>query len=317
MAAEVGDDVFGEDPSIRALEHEVAKLLNMKAALFCPSGTMANQIAIAAHSQPGDEIICSDLAHVFVYEGGGMAANAGVQARALPGDRGRITARQIEAAINPDDPHRPVSRLVCLENTVNRGGGCCYDLLDVGRIRQVCYDRGLRLHLDGARLFNALVERGESISDYGLLCDSVSICLSKGLGCPVGSVLSGSSAFIDRARRIRKRMGGGMRQAGYLAAAGLYALEHHVTRLADDHLHARQVAAVLEALDFVEEVLPVETNILIFTVQGKYTAGSLAERLGEAGIAVIAISETQIRMVFHLDVSQEMVDQTCTVLDKL
>lgn len=315
--APLGDDVFGEDPSVNRLQERVAALFSMEAALFCPSGTMTNQIAIKAHTRPGDEVICHELAHVYIYEGGGMAFNSGVQGRPLPGDRGRISAAQVDAAVNPEDAHRPRSTLVCLENTANRGGGSCYALADIADIREVCDRRGLQLHLDGARLFNALVARNEAPEAYGRLFDSISLCLSKGLGCPVGSVLMGSRAFIREAHRIRKAFGGGMRQAGMLAAAGLYALDHHITRLADDHARAARLALAWQEKDFVKEILPVETNILVFGVDGRYDAPALTRALAAQDIQVLAISATQIRMVLHLDISEAMVEHTLEVIADL
>ncbi|NCI46309.1 threonine aldolase family protein [Sediminibacterium soli] len=310
MNAPVGDDVFNEDPSVNKLETFCAGLFGMESALFCPSGTMTNQIAIKTHTQPGDEVICEKLSHIYQYEGGGIAFNAGASVRLIDGDRGRITAEQVREAVNPDDIHRPVSTLVSLENTANRGGGSCYDFNDIQEIKVICLQNNMKLHLDGARLFNALVAKNETCRQYGQVFDTISICLSKGLGTPVGSVLLGPFDFIRKARRIRKVFGGGMRQAGYLAAAGLYALEHHVARLAEDHKHAQLLAETLQGKEFVGEILPVETNILLFEVKGRYTARELAARFREKGIMVIAISPTQIRMVFHLDISPDMVQQT-------
>lgn len=315
--APVGDDVFGEDPSVNELEVRTAALFGMEAALFCPSGTMTNQIAIKVHTQPGDEVICSDLAHVYIYEGGGIAFNSGAQVRALHGTRGMITAEQVAASINPEDVHKAHTSLVCLENTANRGGGSCYDFTEIQKIRTVCDQYGLKLHLDGARLFNALVAKGEKALQYGQVFDSISICLSKGLGAPVGSVLIGKKDFIRAARRIRKKFGGGMRQAGYLAAAGIYALENNVERLATDHAHARQIAAVLQEKDFIGNIMPVETNILIFEVKDRYTATSLTRTFASFDVHVIAISPTQVRMVLHLDISPAMVEKTCSILKEL
>ncbi|TAN11473.1 MAG: low-specificity L-threonine aldolase [Chitinophagaceae bacterium] len=317
MHAKVGDDVFGEDPSINALQEKISALFGMEAALFCPSGTMTNQIAIKVHTQPGDEVICTDNAHVYVYEGGGIARNSGSQARVLHGDRGRITAGQVLQAINPDDIHKPHTSLVCLENTANRGGGSCYDFEEIKKIKEVCRAHSLKFHLDGARLFNALIAKNETPAQYGKIFDSISICLSKGLGCPVGSVLLGTNDFIARARRIRKVFGGGMRQAGFLAAAGIYALDHHVGRLAEDHTHALKIAEALRQTNFIGEILPVETNILIFEVKGKYTADTLAQKLKENNILVIPISANQIRIVTHLDISDEMAEDTCRIISKL
>lgn len=317
MKAPVGDDVFGEDPSINQLEALCASLFGMEAAVFCPSGTMTNQIAIKCHTQPGDEVICDKLSHVYLYEGGGIAANSGASVRLLEGNRGRITAAQVAANINPEDVHKPVTRLVSLENTANRGGGACYDFTDIQAIKEVCLQNNLKLHLDGARLFNALVARNETCRQYGETFDSISICLSKGLGTPVGSVLISNRETIRKARRIRKLFGGGMRQAGYLAAAGIYALEHQVARLAEDHAHAQEILQALVQKDFTGEVLPVETNIIIFEVKGRFTAPALAARLKEQGIFVMAISPTQVRMVLHLDISQADVQYTIDVITKL
>ena len=317
MQARVGDDVFGEDPSINQLESMAAQLFGMEAALYCPSGTMSNQIAIKCHTLPGDEVICEKNAHVYIYEGGGIASNSGSQVRALDGDRGRITADQVSASINPDDVHKARTSLVCLENTGNRGGGSCYDLDEITKIRQVCQDNQLKLHLDGARLFNALVAKKQTALSYGRLFDSISICLNKGLGCPIGSILIGPAPFIRQARRIRKVFGGGMRQAGFMAAAGIYALENHVDRLAEDHAHARQIAAVLEKKDFVASILPVETNIIIFEVEASVCAKQLAAQLKEQDVLAIAISANQLRFVTHLDITPEMVQRTIGVLEAL
>lgn len=310
MMAEVGDDVFGEDPTVNELEAIMAGLFGKAAALYCPSGTMSNQVAIKVHTLPGDEVICSDLAHVFVYEGGGIAFNAGCQARTLHGERGLLTARQVEAAINPDDVHRARTSLVCLENTANRGGGACYDFQEIQRIGAVCKAHGLGFHLDGARLFNALVAKGETPAQYGAAFDTISICLNKGLGCPMGSVLVGSEAFIKEARRVRKKLGGGLRQAGFMAAAGIYAVEHQVARLDEDHCNARDIADALLSRPFVGPMWPVETNIIIFEVLAPYTAASFAEKLAQQGIRVGVISPTQIRMVTHLDITPGMVQHT-------
>jgi threonine aldolase len=289
----------------------------MESALFCPSGTMTNQIAIKCHTQPGDEVICDVLSHVYLYEGGGIAANSGSSVRLLQGDRGRITAEMVKNAINPDDIHKPQSRLVSLENTANRGGGSCYNFSDIQSIREICSNFGLGFHLDGARLFNALVAKNETAKQYGAIFDSISICLSKGLGAPVGSVLLGKTDFIKKAKRVRKLYGGGMRQAGFLAAAGIYALNHHIDRLAEDHHHAKLIESTLLKKDFVGEILKVETNILIFEVKGKYTATILSAILKEKGILAIAISPTQIRFVLHLDVTPSQVQQTIDIIETL
>lgn len=315
--ARVGDDVFGEDPTVNSLESMAAEMFGMEAGLFCPSGTMTNQIAIKCHTQPGDEVICDQLSHIYQYEGGGIAFNAGCSVRLLQGDRGRITAEQVSSGINPDDVHKPVSRLVSLENTANRGGGSCYDFKEIEKIGEVCREHGLSFHLDGARLFNALVAKNETPKQYGQAFDTISICLSKGLGAPVGSVLLGPAAFIKKARRVRKVFGGGMRQAGFLAAAGIYALQHQVERLAQDHAHAKQIAAALAAKDFTGEILPVETNIIIFELKGRLSAAQFVEKMKEQDIRMIAISPTHVRMVVHLDITPAMVEQTTRIIEQL
>ncbi len=317
FAAEVGDDVFGEDTTVNRLESMSAEMFGMEAGIFCPSGTMTNQIAIKCHTQPGDEVICDNLSHVYQYEGGGIAVNSACSVRLLQGDRGRITAEQVKSAINPDDVHKPVSRLVSLENTANRGGGSCYDFEEIKKIRKVCDETGLAFHLDGARLFNALVAKNETPKQYGGIFDSISICLSKGLGTPVGSILLGKKDHIKKARRIRKVLGGGMRQAGFLAAAGIYALENHIERLAEDHAHAKMIEGALRSTDFVGDILPVETNIVIFEVRGRYSAPELSNNFKEKGILAIAISPTQIRIVVHLDITPDMVQQTIKVINQL
>jgi threonine aldolase len=315
--AEVGDDVYGEDPTVNKLEKMSAEMFGMEAAIFCPSGTMTNQIAIKCHTSPGDEVICDHVSHVYIYEGGGIALNSASSVRPLPGNNGRITAEQVLNAINPDDIHKPRTSLVTLENTANRGGGSCYNFSEIQKIKDVCCTHSLALHLDGARLFNALVAKGEGPQQYGKAFDSISICLSKGLGTPIGSVLIGKHDFIKKARRIRKVFGGGMRQAGYLAAAGVYALENNIDRLADDHRHAKMIAEVLAKKDFIGTILPVETNIIIFEVNGRLTPVDFAEKMSENDIRVTVISKTQVRMVLHLDVTEEMVLKTTKVIEQL
>jgi threonine aldolase len=317
MKAKVGDDVFGEDPSINELESLAAGMFGMEAAVFCPSGTMTNQIAIKCHTQPGDEVICDESAHVYQYEGGGIAFNSSASVKLLYGDRGRINAEQVKAAINPDDNHRANTSLVCLENTSNRGGGSCYDLSEIKKIKQVCIDNKLAFHLDGARLFNALVAKNETPKQYGELFDSISICLSKSLGCPVGSLLLGKKDFIKKARRVRKVFGGGMRQAGFLAAAGIYALQNNIDRLHEDHDHAKEIAGVIGRKEFVKMVLPVETNIIIFELKDEITAPALVAKLKDQNILGYAISPNRVRLVIHLDITKEMVKKTNEVFDAL
>jgi threonine aldolase len=313
----VGDDVFGEDPSINALEAKTAGLFGMEAGLFCPSGTMTNQLAIKTHTQAGDEVICEELSHIYQYEGGGIASNSGASVKLLRGNRGRITAEQVLAAIHPDDVHKPISKLVSLENTCNRGGGACYDFSEIEAIQKVAKSNGLGLHLDGARIFNALVHKKEDPTQYGKVFDSISICLSKGLGAPVGSVLLGSTPFIKKARRWRKVFGGGMRQAGSLAAAGIYALDNHVERLKEDHAKALEIKTALLKKDFVKEIFEVETNIVIAHIEGKYNATQLAAVLKEKNILVIAMTPALIRFVVHLDIANEMLASTLETIEKL
>lgn len=318
MKARVGDDVFGDDPTVNELEEKVASLFGMESAIFCASGTMANQVAIKAHTQPGDEVICNEYSHIYYYEGGGIAMNSGVSVCLLPGDRGRINARQVEAHINPvNDVHRPLTRLVSVENTMNKGGGSVYDFSELIAIGKVCKEHGLAFHLDGARLFNALTETKDSPEAYGQLFDSISICLSKGLGAPVGSVLAGSKDFTRKARRIRKVFGGGMRQAGYLAAAGIYALDHHVERLKYDHLRARELGRILSSLAFVTEVLPVESNLLFFSIDPIFPAGEFLKKLKGMNVHALALSPQTVRFVTHLDFTDDMLLETEKVLKRL
>lgn len=317
MKAPVGDDVFGEDPTVNELEAFAANMFGMEAAVFCPSGTMTNQVAIKCHTQPGDEVICDKMSHVYIYEGGGIALLSSAQVRPLEGERGRLTAAMVEAAINPDDVHKSRTSLVVLENTTNRGGGSYYEFAEIQKIKEVCLQNNLTLHLDGARLFNALVATGETPLQYGEVFDSISICLSKGLGAPVGSLLLGKKDFIKKARRVRKVFGGGMRQAGYMAAAGLYALQNNIDRLQADHDHAKQIADVLISKSFIGRILPVETNILIFEVMDTYTPVSFCDKMKEHEILCIPISPTQVRMVTHLDIDNEMIKNLVSLLEHL
>lgn len=315
--AKVGDDVFGEDPSVNQLEDIAAQMFGMQAALFCPSGTMANQIAIKCHTQPGHEVICEKMSHVYIYEGGGIAFNSGCQVKPLDGNRGRIVADQVAEAINPEDVHKATTSLVCLENTANRGGGSCYNFIDIQQIKTICLNNNLKYHLDGARLWNALIATAEQPKQYGEIFDSISVCLSKGLGAPVGSLLLGATDFINKARRVRKVLGGGMRQAGYLAAAGIYALENNINRLAADHQHTKQIAEALLKKDWVGKMLPVETNILIFEVMNDYTPATLCNRLKQYDVLCLPISTTQVRMVTHLDVTETMVKNVIEIIKTL
>jgi len=314
MTANVGDDVFGEDPSINELEQMAADMFGMDSGLFCPSGTMTNQIAIKCHTQPGDEVICDESAHVYQYEGGGIAFNAGASVKLLNGDRGRMNAKQVKAAINEDDNHKAHTSLVCLENTNNRGGGSCYDFNEIKKIKQVCQENDLAFHLDGARLWNAMVAKNETPKQYGESFDSISICLSKGLGCPIGSVLLGKKDFIKKARRIRKVLGGGMRQGGFIAAAGIYALKNNIERLKQDHGHAKQIGDVIAKASITKSVLPVETNIIIFETVDSTTAAAVVEKLKQKGVLCSITASDRVRLVLHLDITEEMVTKTIDII---
>ena len=300
FAAPLGDDVFGEDPTVNALETKIAALFGMEAALFCPSGTMTNQIAIRLHTGPQKEVICHQYSHIYLYEGGGIMANSMASVKLLTGDLGKITASQVAESINPDDVHAPETTLVSLENTMNKGGGSIYTLDEIKPIHALCKEKGLKLHLDGARLFNALVESGESPADWGAHFDTISICLSKGLGCPIGSVLLGTKTDIKRAKKVRKVFGGGMRQAGFLAAAGIYALDHQVERLKEDHRRARVLGQFLVQAPHVAEVLPVATNIVIARLEG-LTPELFLQELSSKGIKGVKFGKDLVRFVTHLD----------------
>jgi len=317
MSAEVGDDVFGEDPSINKLERLAADMFGMEASVFCPSGTMTNQIAIKCHTQPGDEVICDESAHVYQYEAGGIAFNSGSSVKLLTGDRGRISAGQVKLSINPDDNHKAQTSLVCIENTSNRGGGSCYDFTEIKNIRKVCTEDNLKFHLDGARLFNALVEKNETPKQYGEVFDSISICLSKSLGCPVGSLLLGKKDFIKKARRVRKVFGGGMRQAGFLAAAGIYALQNNIKRLKEDHARAKEIGCSLQKKSFVKMVLPVETNIIIMELDNSMTAPAFVAKMKEKNIIPYAITPNRVRFVVHLDITDGMVEKTVATIERM
>lgn len=317
MNAKVGDDVFGEDETVNALEEKLANLFNMESALFCPSGTMSNQIAIKCFTQPMDEVICDQTAHVYRYEGGGIAYNSLASVRLLNGERGILTPELIEPEINADNVHYPNSSLVVLENTVNKGGGKCYQLSQIEPIHHLCAIKGIKLHLDGARIFNALVATGDKAANYGKYFDGISVCLSKGLGAPVGSVLLSSKETINKARRIRKVLGGGMRQAGFLAAAGIYALDHHVNRLAIDHQHAKALATALAQTNYVSAVTPVETNIVLFDVRNGLKSEQVVKAFGAKGILCNSTSDKTIRFVTHLDLSSTLIDRAIETISHL
>jgi threonine aldolase len=308
FAAPLGDDVFGEDPTVNALETKIAALFGMEAALFCPSGTMTNQIAIRLHTGPQKEVICHQYSHIYLYEGGGIMANSMASVKLLSGDLGKITASQVAESINPDDVHAPETTLVSLENTMNKGGGSIYTLDEIKPIHALCKEKGLKLHLDGARLFNALVETGESPADWGAQFDTISICLSKGLGCPIGSVLLGTKTDIKRAKKVRKVFGGGMRQAGFLAAAGIYALDHQVERLKEDHRRARVLGQFLVQAPHVAEVLPVATNIVIARLEG-ISPEAYLQQLAAQGIKGVKFGKDLVRFVTHLDFGDDHLEE--------
>ncbi len=314
LQAKVGDDVFNEDPTVIALEKKVSEMFEMEAALFCPSGTMTNQIAIKAHTQPLDEVICDKLSHIYQYETGGFAFNSQVSIKLLDGDNGIINAAQVEAAIQPDYDWLPNTSLVVIENTCNKGGGGYYSLDQIVSISQKCKEHKLKFHLDGARIFNAIIEAGYTTKDLGKQFDSISICLSKGLGAPVGSLLIGKKDFIKKARKIRKVLGGGMRQAGILAAAGVYALENHIELLRADHQKARKIGAVLEQLPYIESVIPVRSNIVIFKLNGLMKDIDFLNKLEKARIKAVQFGPQTIRFVTHLDFTDEMLEQTIKIL---
>jgi threonine aldolase len=307
MRAKVGDDVFKMDPTVNELQEKAAAMFGMEDALFFPSGTMANQTAIKLHTQPGDQLICDKYAHVFNYEGGGAAFNSGVTCKLIDGNRGMFSAEQLQEAVaGRADIHVPYSRLVCVENTTNKGGGACWDLTELEKVQKVAKENNLAFHLDGARLFNALVAKNETPEQYGQLFDTISICLSKGLGAPIGSILLGSKIHIAKALRIRKLFGGAMRQAGFLASAGIYALDNHVTRLAEDHQKAKEIGAVLEAVSYVKEVALIETNIVIFYVHESIGADNFIQKMKDKNILLTPMGEGRIRIVTHLDYTNDM-----------
>lgn len=317
MSAQVGDDVFKEDPTVNALEDKAASLFGMEAALFCASGTMTNQIAINVHTNPGDEVICDRLAHIYLYEGGSIARLSGSSVNLLSGDRGRFKVEDVKAAINPDDIHRSNTSLVAVENTVNKGGGAYWDIDELKKISLLCREHSLSFHMDGARIFNAITETGGKPEDFGSLFDSISICLSKGLGAPVGSLILGKKDFIKKALRVRKAIGGGMRQAGYLAAAGIYALDNNVKLLKEDHRRAREIGETLLTLPYVQELYPVQTNIIIFKVNDKMKDTDFLSKLGAKNIKATIFGPQTIRFVTHLDFTDPMLEEVIKELKAL
>lgn len=307
MSAKVGDDVYKEDPSVNELEEKLANLFGMDEALFFPTGSMANQAAIKLHTQPAEQLICDKYAHVYNYEGGGVSFNSGVSCKLVDGTRGMITAELVRENINPPDfYHSPLTSLVCLENTTNKGGGACYDMDEIKEIRKVCNTNNLGLHLDGARLFNAIVAKNESPKDYGKLFDTISVCLSKGLGTPMGTVLLGKKDLMKNAIRVRKVLGGGMRQVGFMAAAGIYALDNNVTRLAVDHKRAQELGTALENSSFVSKVEKIETNIIIFYLQDSSKEEEFMKKLADNNIRISNMGQGKLRIVTHLDYTEEM-----------
>jgi threonine aldolase len=317
FAAEVGDDVFGEDPTVNKLEEKCAAMLGMDSAIYCPSGTMTNQIGINVLTQPYDEVICYKGAHIYKYEGGGLMGNSHVSVKLLNGDRGRISVAEVAANINNDDQHYPQTSVVALENTVVREAGSYYALKDIEKISAFARSKNLNMHLDGARLFNALITSGDKASDYGKHFDTISICLSKGLGAPVGSILVCKKEFAKKARRMRKVFGGAWRQAGFLAAAGIYALDHHVTRLKEDHIRATELGKCLQQQRYVKSVMPVDTNIVIFELAPTVTPVVFLEKIEAHQIKALAFSASEIRMVTHLDFNDAMLEKTITTLNQL
>jgi threonine aldolase len=315
--AKVGDDVFKEDPSINELEAKAAAIFGKEAGIYCPSGTMTNQIAIKAHTQPGDELMCDVTAHIYNYEGGGISFNSGVQAKLINGDRGRYTAEQLKEVLHPEADWLPRTSLVSIENTSNRGGGSYFTLKNAKEISEVCKANKLAFHMDGARIFNALTETGEDPKDWGKICDSISVCFSKGLGAPVGSVLLGTKEFIAKARRVRKLLGGGMRQGGYLAAAAIYALDNNVKRLKEDHKKAKHLGGLLKSKSIIEAMLPVDTNIIIFTLKNDMPADQFVNTLKKDDIFVSLMGKQAIRMVTHLDFTDAMLEKTEQAIKKL
>jgi threonine aldolase len=316
--AEVGDDVYKQDPTVIQLEVKVAEMFGMEAALFFPSGTMANQTAIKLHTQPGEQLIADKYAHVYNYEGGGVSFNSGVSCCLINGNRGMITAEQVASSINdPEFYHSPLTSLVCVENTTNKGGGACYDFDEFKKIKQVCNASNLKFHLDGARIWNALVATNDDPKEYGKVFDTISVCLSKGLGAPIGSLLLSDKATIHRALRIRKILGGGMRQVGYMAAAGIFALENNIERLSEDHRRAKELGLVLEKQSWVLKLEPIETNIIIFSVQPNIKEAEVIEILNKKGISISSMGNGKLRIVTHLDYQEEMHEYVMEVLGKL
>ena len=318
FSAPLGDDVFGDDPTTKALEEKVAEYFNAEAAIFCPSGTMTNQLAIRVHTRPGDEVICHETSHIYNFEGGGIAMNSGASVRLSHGARGFIEPNEIDTLVRDmGDPHFPCSRLLAIENTTNKAGGACYPMQTLEALKDKAREYGLMYHLDGARLWNALVANGHNPKTYGTLFDTISVCLSKGLGCPIGSVLLGKKEYIDRAYRLRKSLGGGMRQTGVLAAAGIYALDNHIDRLSHDHEKAKVIESILRSCSWVQSIEPVETNIVIFYTSEGIDPNHVIERLANKEVKIVSMGTGVLRMVTHLDVTMEQIDSLSSILPTL
>jgi threonine aldolase len=317
-SARLGDDVYFEDPTVNQLQDRLAKMFGKDKALFFPTGTMANQAAIKLHTQPGEQVICDKYAHIYNYEGGGVSFNSGVSCKLIEGNRGMISSEQVINAINPPDfYHSPLTTLVALENTTNKGGGACWDFEEIKKIKLVCNDKKLGFHLDGARLWNALEEKSETPDQYGQYFDTISVCLSKGLGCPIGSVLVGNNDIMEKAIRTRKMLGGSMRQVGVLAAAGLYALDHHRKRLVNDHQKAKDIGRVLEGLKYVFNVQTVETNIVIFELERHFDSNYFIENLKSKNILISDMGSGKLRIVTHMDYSEKMHEILLETLDSI
>ena len=316
--AKVGDDVFKEDPTVNELENKIANMFGMDSALFFPSGTMTNQTAIKLQTEPGDQLICDKYAHVYNYEGGGVSFNSGVSCKLIDGERGMFKNDQLLKSINPPDfYHSPTTSLVCIENTTNKGGGACWDINELKLIKKTCLENNLAYHLDGARIWNAMIKNNQNPKEFGYLFDSISVCLSKGLGCPAGSVLIGSQELIKRALRVRKVLGGGMRQVGYLAACGIYALENNISRLSDDHQKALEIESTLKKLSFIYKVETVETNIIIFEIDSKISSELFLKKMNDRDVKIISMGDNKLRIVTHLNYTNVMHDKFLDILNNL
>jgi threonine aldolase len=317
LTAKVGDDVFDEDETVKVLENKLAEMFGKPRALFFPSGSMANQTALKLHTNPGEQVICDKFAHIYNYEAGGASFNSGISCKLIDGNRGMFTAKQVEDAINPSAFYYAQTSLVEVENTANRGGGSCWDFEELIRIKQVCDTHNLGYHLDGARIWNALIAKNEQPEQYGKLFDTISVCLSKGLGCPIGSVLIGDEEIMRNAVRVRKVFGGNMRQVGYLAAAGLFALENNLERLAEDHLRAKEIGALLMQQPYIKSLEPIETNIIIFELNDDINEAQFIKGMDEKGVKLIGMGSGKLRLVTHLDYTQQMHERFLTILSQM